>query len=94
MRLTHTFLAAAGALLIAGTAHAQTTTTPRPDRTEQRAKRHEMAANMTPEQKEFAKAMRAERKRIGGEVKAGTLTRDQAKAEMKAWRESHKKPTG
>ena len=50
MRLSHTLLAAAGALLIAGTAHAQTTTTPRPDRTEQRAKRREMAKNATPEQ--------------------------------------------
>jgi hypothetical protein len=54
------------------------------------------AKNATPEQKAYAKALIEEQKKIRAEVKAGTLDRKSAAAELKAWREANpapKKPT-
>src|SRR5262245_2978842 len=41
--------------------------------------------NMTPEQKAFFEALRTERQDIFSQVKAGGLTRDEARAAIRAW---------
>jgi hypothetical protein len=57
----------------------------------------ERVANMTPEQREAAKAAatarKAERDRLDALVKAGTMTKEQARDAMKAYTDAHKPAT-
>ena len=48
--------------------------------------------NMTPEQRAFFDALRAERKDIRGQVKAGTLSREDARAAIRAWIQANRPP--
>ncbi|AMW05717.1 hypothetical protein [Gemmatimonas phototrophica] len=57
-------------------------------------RREERLENATPEQRAWAQAMAAEGKRIQEGVKAGTLTRETAAAQLKAWREANPRPKG
>ena len=52
--------------------------------------------NMTPEQKAFFQGLRAERRDIFGQVKAGTLSREDARAALRAWIQANRpaKPQG
>ena len=47
----------------------------------------------TAEQKAYAKALRAEQKSLHDQVKAGTLTKQSAADQLKAWREANKPAT-
>lgn len=49
-----------------------------------------MRANATPEQAAFAKLFADQRQAIRAKVQAGTLTRDQARAQMKTWVAEHR----
>jgi hypothetical protein len=51
----------------------------------------ERLATMTPEQRARFEKARAERTRLEGEVKAGRLTQDQARAQFRAWRKANGK---
>ena len=57
----------------------------------------ERVANMTPEQREAAKAAatarKAERDRLDAAVKAGTMTKEQARDAMKTYNDAHKPAT-
>lgn len=60
----------------------------------QRAVARERIRNMTPEQRQTLQAgraaMQAQRQAIGAEVRGGTLTREQARERMEAWRREHR----
>jgi Spy/CpxP family protein refolding chaperone len=64
-------------------------------RAQMRAKRDSVRqarlAAMTPEQRARFEKARAERTRLEGEVKAGRLTQDQARAQFRAWRKANGK---
>jgi len=47
-------------------------------------------ANATPEQQAFAKQFGEQRQAIRAQVQAGSLTREQARAQMKAWAVEHR----
>ncbi len=57
-------------------------------------RREERRENLTPEQRAWGQAMSAESKRIQEGVKGGTLTRETAAAQLKAWREANARPKG
>ena len=46
--------------------------------------------NASPEQKELTRQFREKRQALRAEVQAGTLTREQARAQMKAWITEHR----
>src|SRR5450759_2519788 len=46
--------------------------------------------NASPEQKELTRQFREKRQALRAEVQAGTLTREQARAQMKAWTTEHR----
>ena len=52
------------------------------------AKKHRPAP--TAAQKAYAKALRAEQKSLRDQVKAGTITKQSAADQLKAWREANK----
>jgi hypothetical protein len=52
------------------------------------AKKHRPAP--TAAQKAYAKALRAEEKSLRSQVKAGTITKQSAADQLKAWREANK----
>lgn len=58
-----------------------------------RAVMRERIRNMTPEQRTAfqaqRQALRIERQAIGAQLRAGTITREQAQTRMRAWREQH-----
>ena len=60
----------------------------------QRAVARERIRNMTPEQRAAFRverqALQAERESIGAQLRAGTITREQARARMEAWRREHR----
>jgi hypothetical protein len=62
----------------------------------ERAVRQERIRNLTPAQREalyqHREAARAERERVVGELRAGKLTREQAREAMQKWRDAHKPP--
>lgn len=49
-----------------------------------------VAANATPGQKAFFEQFRGQRDAVKAKVKAGTLTREQARTQMKAWVTEHR----
>jgi len=59
----------------------------------QRAVMRERIRNLTPEQRQLLQttreAFRAERVRVGEQLRAGTITREQARTQMQAWRREH-----
>ncbi len=57
-------------------------------------RREERRENLTPEQRAWAQALATESKRIQDGVKGGTLTRESAAAQLKAWREANARPKG
>ena len=61
-----------------------------------RAVMRERIRNMTPEQRTAfqaqRQALRTERQAVGAQLRAGTITREQAQTRMRAWREQH--PSG
>ncbi|MDQ6830103.1 MAG: hypothetical protein M3081_14700 [Gemmatimonadota bacterium] len=86
-----------GASTVPAVAHAQAAT--RPDRTAQRERVAEDRARLrrrfehaTPEQKEWLKALSAERRQLRADVKAGKIDKAAAKAQLHAWRQAHKAP--
>ena len=58
-----------------------------------RAAMREQVRNMTPEQRTALRAnreaFRVQREAIGGQLRAGTITREQARERIRAWREQH-----
>ena len=60
------------------------------DKAKQRAAKHRH--NMTPAQKAYAAARHEEVKSERAAVKAGTLTRETAAAQLQAWRAAHPRP--
>jgi len=58
---------------------------------EQRKERRE---NLTPDQQEWAKAFAEQMKSVREGVREGTLTRESAAAQLKAWREQNARPRG
>src|SRR5262245_58938696 len=59
---------------------------------ERREALHQRLENLTPEQKAFFEALRTERKDILSQVKAGTLTRQEARAALRAWIQANRPP--
>ena len=59
----------------------------------QRAVMLERIRNLTPEQKQLLRAnrqaMRTERQAVGAQLRAGTITREQARLRMQTWRREH-----
>ncbi len=95
--LTLSTAAMIGASAVPVLAHAQGA---RPDRAahrehaaENRARMRRRLEHASPEQKEWLKALMAERKQLRADVKAGKIDKAAAKAQLHAWRESHKPPT-
>ena len=98
------FVLAAAAALTASAAQAQggqrpgrgTAAASGPTKEQREARRDankERGANMTPEQREAAKAAaaarKAERDRLDAAMKAGTMTKEQAHDAMEAWIKAH-----
>jgi hypothetical protein len=100
MRIKLNLIALAAGLVIAGSAAEAQRVQPgkRPaagqieQRKAQRQQLRKRLQNMSPEQKEYAKAMREERKLLAQQVKAGTLDKVGAKEAFKAWRKEHQPP--
>jgi hypothetical protein len=101
MRIKLNLIALAAGLVIAGSAAEAQRVQPgkRPaaagqveQRKAQRQQLRKRLQNMTPEQKEYAKAMREERKLLAQQVKAGTLDKAGAREAFKAWRKEHQPP--
>jgi len=98
---------AASAVLTASAARAQSGQRPAapgdrkaPTKEQREARREaikERVANMTPEQREAAKAAaiahKAERDRVEAAVKAGTMTKEQAREAMKKYNDEHRPAT-
>jgi septal ring factor EnvC (AmiA/AmiB activator) len=109
MKIAYRLLMLVALLAIAGTAHAQTTRTPKTrDLTEQQKQRLEQNKQqleqrretlkqnhdqLTAQRKELMEQLRDLQKSIRDQVKAGTLTKEKATEQLKAWRDAHKPPT-
>ena len=64
----------------------------------QRAVVRERIRNLTPEQRQLLQTnretLRAERTRVGEQLRAGTITREQARTQMQVWRREHRPNLG